>query len=134
MEPAEGIGTLGFRRWYERQLIQSHAYLVTCFLCIVVLATGFEIIGPRASRLEQVLMAAFLLGVVALGLHSLRRYREILLRAASFARAATCGSCRTYGSLRVEGSGSTAGSSPEEARAPWLKVQCRKCGNAWTIG
>lgn len=29
MEPAESIVRLGFSRWYERQLIESHAYLVT---------------------------------------------------------------------------------------------------------
>jgi ribosomal protein S27E len=134
MEPAEGIGTLGFGRWYERQLIYGHAYLVTCFLCIVVLAASLELLGPRASRIEQALTAAFLVGIVFLGLHSLRRYRDILIRAENFARAATCGTCRTYGSIRVEGTGSTAGEAPEAERAHWVKVRCRRCGNAWTIG
>jgi hypothetical protein len=134
MEPAKDIVALGFGRWYERQLIQGHAYLVTCFLCIVVFAAGFEILGPQASRIERVLMAGFLVGVVALALHSLRRYREILTRAESFARSATCAACRTYASIRVAGAGSTAADAQEGARAPWLKVQCRKCGNAWTIG
>ena len=35
MSPADGIRKLGFRRWYERQLIESHAYFLTCFLCMI---------------------------------------------------------------------------------------------------
>ena len=38
MEPARSIGKLGFRRWYERQLIESHAWLITCFLCALAIA------------------------------------------------------------------------------------------------
>ena len=36
MSPADGIRQLGFRRWYERQLIESHAYFLTCFLCMIM--------------------------------------------------------------------------------------------------
>ena len=32
MEPARSIGRLGFRKWYERRLIESHAWLVTALL------------------------------------------------------------------------------------------------------
>ena len=32
MTPADGIRRLGFHRWYERQLIESHVYLVTGLL------------------------------------------------------------------------------------------------------
>lgn len=134
MEPADSIGRLGFTRWYERQLLQGHAYLVTCFLCIVLVGTCLEVVGAHARRLEQLLAAAAILGAGALGIHSLRRYRAILLRADAFARGATCKSCRAYGCIRILDSGSTGEEAAQEDRAPWLKVQCTKCGHTWTMG
>jgi hypothetical protein len=134
MEPAESIGRLGFSRWYERQLIQGHAYLVTCFLCIVLIGVCLEAIGAQASRLEQLLAAAAILGTGMLGIHSLRRYRTILLRAEALARGATCKSCQAYGRIKILESGATGEEAAQDGRAPWLKVQCAKCGHAWTMG
>lgn len=37
MELAEGIRKIGFARWYERQLMEAHLYLVTAFLCLILL-------------------------------------------------------------------------------------------------
>jgi len=134
MEPADGIARLGFTRWYERQLMQGHAYLVTCFLCIVLVGVCVEATGAQASRLEQLLAAAAILGAGALGIYSLRRYRAILLRAEALARGATCKSCRAYGRIKILASGATGAEAAQEDRAPWLKVQCAKCGHAWTMG
>lgn len=134
MEPAESIGRLGFTRWYERQLLQGHAYLVTCFLCIVLVGASLEAVGAQASRLEQLLAAAAILAIGALGIHSLRCYRAILLRAEALARGATCKSCRAYGCITILESGSTGDEAAQEDRAPWLKVRCAKCGHAWTMG
>lgn len=133
MEPADSIARLGFTRWYERQLMQGHAYLVTCFLCIVVVASCFEVVGARAGRVEHVLAAVVIVGSGMLGAYSLRRYRAILLRAEAFARCATCESCETYGRIRVVEAGSTAAEAPEAPREQWMKVQCRKCGHGWTM-
>ena len=33
MDPVTSIRNLGFRKWYERELIKCHAALVTCLLC-----------------------------------------------------------------------------------------------------
>ena len=126
MEPADGIARLGFTGWYERQLHQAHAYLATCFLCIVLVAVGVETVGADTSRAGILLAAALILAAGALGIHSLQRYRAILQRAAAFARAAICQSCRTYGSIRVL--------EQESPAPPRLKVQCAKCGHAWTMG
>ena len=133
MEPADSIGRLGFGRWYERQLIQSHAYLVTCFLCIVAVATCFEVAGVHASRFEHFLIALVVLAIGALGVYSLGRYRVLLLRAEAIARCATCKTCETYGRITVLESGASATGPTAEERFPWLKVRCRKCSNAWTI-
>ena len=133
MEPADSIGRLGFGRWYERQLIQSHAYLVTCFLCIVAVASCYEVAGAYASRFEHFLIALVVLVIGALGVHSLGRYRVLLLRAETIARRATCKTCETYGRITVVESGSSETEPAGDERIPWIRVRCRKCGNAWTI-
>jgi hypothetical protein len=55
---ADDIRKLGFRRWYERQLLESHACLVTCFLCTILLAVCLEGAMPR-SGLGNSLAALF---------------------------------------------------------------------------
>ena len=42
MELADDIRKRGFKKWYERQLIESHAYLVTCFLCMILVTALME--------------------------------------------------------------------------------------------
>jgi hypothetical protein len=39
------IRTHGFRRWYERQLIECHAWLVSWFLGLIVMVSGIEVAG-----------------------------------------------------------------------------------------
>ena len=52
MDPTASIRKLGFRKWYERELIESHAALVTCLLC-----------GPHARRDDGEIAAALRLDV-----------------------------------------------------------------------
>ena len=40
MELSKGIRKIGFRRWYERQLIESHLYFVSSFLCLIAVMAG----------------------------------------------------------------------------------------------
>ena len=58
MEPAATIGRLGFRRWYERQLIEGHAWLVTLILCLVAIGACVETMSFRGPRLEVLGYAA----------------------------------------------------------------------------
>jgi len=48
MELAEGIKKVGFRRWYERQLIESHAYLITGLLSSILVLGSIESLSSRA--------------------------------------------------------------------------------------
>ena len=47
MDPTASIRKLGFRRWYERQLIDCHAALVTCLLCGLTVAALLEQVNFR---------------------------------------------------------------------------------------
>ncbi|MGH8742527.1 MAG: hypothetical protein ACREUN_16515, partial [Burkholderiales bacterium] len=46
-EPARSIERMGFKRWYERQLLESHAWLVTCILSAFAICAALELVGVR---------------------------------------------------------------------------------------
>ena len=128
MTTVNGIRKLGFKRWYERQLIESHLYLVTCFLCMVLVAVCLE-----ALSFGKGIQAVFILALVAAGLwvgfKSWQRFRVMFVNAMRLGESSTCGGCGTYARFNVTGAGSPVAQPQEE----WLHVKCRKCGHEWTM-
>ena len=124
MEPADGIRRLGFRKWYERQLLGSHGWLVLTFLCTIGIFAAFEGLGQsrsgdaRATNLIAIGICA-VVGVVAL-----RRYLGRLMNAEAMANQAVCAQCDAYGRLDV---------AAEEQGGTRLRVRCRRCAHEWTI-
>jgi hypothetical protein len=102
---------LGFRKWYERQLIEGHLYLTTCFLGIIAVASSLE-------------------------LFSWERYKRIMLVAEHIGDHAHCPACNAYAKFSVVDAGRALHEEPaniEDPKEVWLKVSCRKCGEEWTI-
>ena len=130
MTPADGIRKFGFRRWYERELIESHLYLVTSFLSLILVLACLEQFSFRAAGIKPFLMLALMIGAAILCAVSLRRYLSMLTRAQQLAEQSVCGRCGSYGRLQVTGLVST----PQEPDAPSLGVQCRQCGYEWNMG
>lgn len=122
MEPAAGISKLGFARWYERQLIEGHAWLVTCFLCMVAIAACAESMSIRGPRLQTLAYAAAVAGAGLLGVYAWKRYLHILSVAEHIGERATCAACRTYAKFKLLASDATS-----------LSVRCRKCAHEWRI-
>jgi hypothetical protein len=120
IETARSIAKLGFRRWYERQLLEGHAWLVTCLLCGIAIATVLEMVNFRDVGTALVTLAfIFTAGLIIM--HGFRRYRSLMLLADQLGEHATCGSCHSYARFRALDEN------------PRMKVQCRKCGHEWTI-
>lgn len=118
MEPADSIGRLGFVRWYERRLIEGHAWFVSCFLCLIAIVACMEELnlrGPLARLLGYVFLvvAAF-----AIGLYAMRRYGQILTEAERIGERATCLGCGAYARFRL---------------VPPAQAHCRRCGNEWQL-
>ena len=135
MTPAEGIAKLGFRRWYERELIEGHVYFVTCFLSLVLTATCLEQLDWRGPIVQFLFTLAALILGGALCVATFRRYGFLLVRAECFGAQSTCAHCRTYGLLRVIGAG-TAEDRRSIMSAPdnsWIRVQCKRCAHEWRI-
>src|SRR6266849_1623232 len=49
MEPADSIRRLGFARWYERRLIEGHAWFISVVFCMIAIAACMEELNFRGS-------------------------------------------------------------------------------------
>ncbi len=129
MSAATRIRKLGFRRWYERQLIEAHASLVTAFLTAIVIIVCLDQFHWREGGVKPLAMLVLMVAGIALCQKTLTAYFKTLFHAEHFASQAVCGKCKTYGALEVQ---SCAAPGTAE-RDDWLTVRCRKCGHGWTI-
>lgn len=127
--PAQGISRLGFRVWYERQLIESHVWFVTAFLCAVLIMALLEDLNLRGPGPLSLVSLAVIVAATGLGAVALRRYMRLLNRAESLAEQCVCPGCGSYGVIRVlDAQGGTADEHPQ-----WMQVACKKCDRQWRI-
>lgn len=124
MKLADGIRKHGFRKWYERELLQSHAHLLLAFLCLLGVFAAFEAYGRGAPWSEQATDLVSILICAVVGVWALRRYLYFLSHAEASANQADCPQCKAYGRFSVES---------ENVHAGTLHVCCRKCNHRWTI-
>jgi predicted Zn finger-like uncharacterized protein len=120
---AEGVRRVGFRKWYERELLSSHAHMLLAFLCTIALMATMEAFqggSPGEKLLDLVLFVVS----GALGLWALRRYLYLLMHAEEVANQANCPQCEAYGRFDVVS---------EDRHNSGTGVRCRKCTHEWTI-
>jgi hypothetical protein len=118
MEPADSIGRLGFARWYERRLIEGHAWLITGFVCMIAVAACMEELSFRGSVARLLTYVAIVTAAAAIGMYGLVRYQRIFSEAERLGELATCPSCGEYARFRLISS---------------THVRCRKCHNEWRL-
>lgn len=138
MDIATRIRTLGFRKWYERQLIECHLAFTTCFLCGIVVASCLEAIRFAQLGWKAAGLLALVLGAIVLGWLSWRRYITVLERAEVYGNRSTCPACKTYARFEVLATGHAAQGPYLDPAAttlpyPWLRVRCRQCGTDWRM-
>jgi hypothetical protein len=135
MQPSDYIQRHGFRRWYERQLIESHAYLALGFVALIMLLSGAEVLGDMKSGASYLSTLTVAAAGGVLMLVAWRRFNALLARAERFAEGASCPHCKAWGKLRVLGQESAPDDLPPEAARPrWLRVACKQCGGEWRLG
>lgn len=120
---AEGIRRIGFRKWYERELLSSHAHMLLAFLCVIALMASMEAFRD-ASTEEKLLDVALCIVSGSVGLWALRRYLFLLMHAEELANQATCPHCGLYGSLAL---------LQEDRRNGHALVCCKRCAHEWTL-
>ena len=124
MGAAGKIRKLGFRKWYERELLSSHANLVLLLLATLGLLASAEVYTVRLPLRDQLEVLLAAVASAAIGVISLRRYLYLLNHAEYVADQAVCGSCDTYAKWDL---------LDEQAGGSRLVVRCRHCGHRWTI-
>jgi hypothetical protein len=103
MELAQGISRIGFRRWYERELFESHLYLVSCILCLVAAFACLEGLSLRAPAWEVVARLAAMAAAGYACIWTLHRYMAMLTYAMRAAEHSVCRQCGVYGVLELSG-------------------------------
>lgn len=125
MKLAAGIRKHGFRKWYEHELMRSHAHMALAFICLIAVIAAFEAASKYRGWLDQFIDIAAILVCTGIGLWALRRYLHLLMHAELVANQADCPACGTYARFQLVQS---------DALDERAAVRCRNCGNEWTIG
>ena len=80
MKLAVGIRKFGFRKWYERELLQGHAHLVLTLLCMLGVFAAAEAHDGGAAWSAQAFDLLTIGLCASVGVWALRRYRAWSLR------------------------------------------------------
>ena len=118
MEPADSIRRLGFSRWYERRLIEGHAWFISGFVCLVAVAAVAETLSTLGSAFRVLLYVIVACAAAAIGIYGLVRYQKILGEAERLGEHATCRACGAYARFSL---------------ISQSDVRCRKCSNEWRL-
>jgi predicted Zn finger-like uncharacterized protein len=124
MQLIEGIRRLGFRKWYERELLQSHAHLALCFLCSVGLFGAVEAATHFTDLSDRVIDTLSIVASGGVGVWALRRYLYLLMHAEHAANQADCPHCGRYARFTLV---------ERQATLPAVTVRCRDCAHQWSI-
>ncbi|MGV3725367.1 hypothetical protein [Hydrogenophaga sp.] len=122
---ADGIRRVGFRKWYERELLSSHAHMLLALLSVVAVLASLEALGG-GSTTEKLMDGAFVVVCAVIALWSLRRYLYLLMHAEEMANQANCQQCKAYGLLKLE-------EALHRPQANWVPVCCKRCGFRWNL-
>ena len=124
MNSEHAIQRLGFQKWYERELMYSHANLVLLLCCAIGLLASAEVYQSSAPLMDQLKVIGSAVISAGVGVFALRRYLYLLKHAEFVADQAVCEACNAYGRLQVlEGKDDSAA----------LCVSCRHCGHRWKL-
>lgn len=137
MEPVPSISRLGFRKWYERQLLVGHASLVACVLCMVAVAICLEEFTFPAPLTETALLLGIIIAASIVGWKCWLYYHHAMVQAWRFGESSVCRKCQLYGRFVILTSGRTTPpptpGDPDPESDVWMNVACKKCGHTWRM-
>lgn len=118
---AEHFKRIGFRKWYERQLLSSHAHMVLAFLSVIAVVGAMEAFRTSQGDTQLANVLFVVLGA-GIGAWAMRRYAFLMMRAEQAADQASCPDCGDYGRFQVVG---------HRPRQQEIDVCCRRCSRGW---
>jgi hypothetical protein len=127
----------GFRKWYERELLNGHSQLVLLLLCALGAMGAVEGLGNLREAggwgRPALGLVASLAAAAGIGVWAMRRYLFHLMRAELLANQAACPQCQAYARWVIEhdeAADDRAGAAPAPSM---MSVCCRQCGGRWQI-
>ena len=125
---AHRLQRVGFRKWYERQLVDGHISLVTAFLCVIAIACGAELVSIKDQSIGIIGNAVLIFGSAVIGWAAIKRYQRVLVEAEWMGEQANCGGCGRYGFSM------TKDHLLQPSHDKWMiKAHCKKCAHQWDI-
>jgi len=124
MKLVDGLRRHGFRKWYERELLQSHAHLALTFLCTVGVFASIEAAMQVDDLADKLFDGGAFVLCGGVGLWALRRYLFLLTHAETVANQADCPACDTYARFKPV---------HPHSQDPNVAVVCKRCAHVWTI-
>jgi len=125
----DAIRDPGFRRWYDRQLGEGFACMITGFLSLIMMAVALELIDFRAGMGGFFLLLAIALASGGVCIAASAQFKRLLARAEYLAEGATCPGCRVYARFAVVASRD----APGTVAGCTMTIRCRNCDNVWHI-
>ena len=125
----DAIRKRGFRRWYERQLYESHTYLLVGLLSLIMMAIAIEEMDLDRGAAGMLKELGIAVAGAGLCVYTWREFTRRLFLAEYLGEHATCAACRTYARFEIL----RARRAPNAPAGCALDVRCRGCGHAWTI-
>ncbi len=137
MDIVKGVRKYGFRKWYERQLIEAHAWLITSFLALILAFALFEVRNDLTAAPQRLLLMAGAVAASAACVLAWLRYHRTLEASEIAAERAVCPHCGTYGRLTIVRSNPHSDAAIEQhpilADLPHLQLRCRQCEGEWQL-
>ncbi len=132
------IGQLGFQRWYQRQLRESHLWLVAAFVCLILLTIGFELFSSRERIVTVLVTMVMIVCGVSIAWVAFRKYSRSILLARSMGEIAVCPPCGypSFSVVRREipGVNNMPTRIAHDLNRDGLLVSCRRCHHKWRWG
>jgi ABC-type nickel/cobalt efflux system permease component RcnA len=118
-----GLARTGFRKWYERQLVISHGWMAACFIGIIAVASGLELLSDYEGFAELFSNAVVIASASWITWVAWKQYSTRMVLAEGIGEQAHCLNCGHYG-FKVDGRVHAHGK---------MTACCPKCGHRWPV-
>jgi hypothetical protein len=132
------IGQLGFQKWYERQLRESHVWLVAAFVCLILLTIAFELFSSPERIVTVLVTVVMIVCGVSIAWFAFKKYSRSIGLARSVGEIAVCPPCGypSFSVVRKEipGVNNMPTRIAHDLNRDGLLVSCRRCHHKWRWG
>ncbi len=132
------IGQLGFQKWYERQLRESHVWLVTAFVSLIFLTIGFELFSSRERIVTALVTTVMIVSGLSISWFAFKKYSRSIRLSRSVGDIVRCPPCGypSFSVVRREipGINNMPTRITHDLNRDGLLVSCRRCHHQWRWG